>query len=269
MGGSAVAEHRAGEQVASLDKPGPTFCRISIRRFPALPAMPVLTADKDWDEYVAAAEAVSRSAGFQDLRDRILEAAEIKADDEVLDLGAGTGLLTLPSAATASRVWAVDISQGMLSYLETKARSAKLDNIELVMASVVSIPLVDGSIDVAISNYCFHHLPAEGKMTALAEVERILKPGGRLVLADMMFSLALGEPRNRAVVRDKVRGLLSKGPGGAWRLVRNGARYATRRWEHPATPDWWRHALSEAGFTNVDVSSLPHEGGIATARKRP
>ena len=231
--------------------------------------MPALIAEKDWDEYVASAEAVSRSTGFQDLRDRILEAAEIQAGDEVLDLGAGTGLLTLPSAAAGTRVWAVDISQGMLSYLETKARSADLDNIELVVASVVSIPLVDGSVDVAISNYCFHHLPAEEKMTALAEVERILKPGGRLVIADMMFSLALGEPRNRAVVRDKVRALLAKGPGGAWRLIRNGARYATRRWEHPATPDWWRKALSDAGFIDVDVAALSHEGGIATARKRP
>jgi ubiquinone/menaquinone biosynthesis C-methylase UbiE len=231
--------------------------------------MPVLKTDKDWDEYVASAEVVARSAGFQDLRERILDAAEIKQGDEVLDLGSGTGLLTFPSAETASRVWAVDISQGMLDYLAAKARSAGLDNIELVVASVVSIPLVDETIDVAISNYCFHHLSADDKMTALAEVERTLKPGGRLVLADMMFSLALAEPRNRAVVKDKVRGLLSKGRGGVWRLVRNAARYAARRWEHPATAAWWHSALLEAGFIDVEVNALSHEGGIATARKRP
>ena len=229
--------------------------------------MAFATTEKNWNDYVASAEAVSRSPGFQTLRDRILEAAGLRSDDHVLDLGSGTGLLTLPAAEVASRIWAVDISQGMADYLEAKAKSARADNIEPIVASAVSIPLVDSSVDVAISNYCFHHLPPEGKMTALAEVKRVLKPGGRLVFADMMFSLSLGEARNRAVIRDKVRGLLAKGRGGAWRLVRNGARLATRRWEHPAGPDWWEGALAEAGFSDVQVKALSHEGGIASARK--
>ena len=229
--------------------------------------MPSLNAEKNWNEYVACAETVSRSPGFLALRDQILERAAIGADDEVLDIGSGTGLLTLPAADRASRVWALDISHRMGDYLSAKAKSAGLTNIEAIEASAVSLPLVDDSVNVVVSNYCFHHLDAEGKATALSEVARVMVPGGRLVIGDMMFTLAIGSRRNRKVVSSKVRGLISKGPGGAWRLAKNGARYASRRWEHPASPEWWRSALRQAGFEAVEVTALEHEGGIAQARK--
>jgi ubiquinone/menaquinone biosynthesis C-methylase UbiE len=224
-------------------------------------------AVKNWNDYVACAETVARSPGFTRLRDRIIDAAALGASDAVIDLGAGTGLLTLPAAETAERVWALDVSPRMTEYLATKSRSAGLDNVEPIVASVISIPMVDGSVDAAISNYCFHHLDDAEKLVALREVERVLTPGGRVVIGDMMFSLSLASPRNRAVVRDKVRSLLGKGPAGAWRLARNGARYLAGRWERPATAEWWHDALSTAGFLEVDVTVFDHEGGIATARK--
>ena len=155
----------------------------------------------------------------------------------------------------------------MCDYLATKAKSAELDNVETVVASIVSVPLVESSIDVVISNYCFHHLDEAGKITALEEVHRLLAPGGRLVIGDMMFSPTFADSRSRVVVRQKVRAMLSKGVPGAMRLARNGARYITGRWERPADPDWWRGALSGLGFSEVEVDVLPHEGGIATARK--
>ena len=224
-------------------------------------------AVKNWNDYVACAETVARSPGFARLRDHIIDAAALREGDAVLDLGAGTGLLTLPAAGAAERVWALDVSARMTEYLATKSRSAGLDNVEPIVASVVSIPIVDGSVDVAISNYCFHHLDDAAKLVALREVERVLTPGGRLVIGDMMFSLSPTSERNRAVVRDKVRSLLAKGPAGAWRLARNGARYLTGRWERPATAQWWQGALTQTGFVDVDVAVLDHEGGIATARK--
>jgi len=229
--------------------------------------MAPIAAEKDWDRYVACAEAVARTPAFQALRDRILERATLRPRDRVVDLGAGTGLLTLPAAHTADRVWAVDVSRGMCEYLATKAGSGGLANVEPVVASIVSLPLVDKSADVVVSNYCFHHLDDAGKLDALREAHRVLVPGGRLVVGDMMFSLALGDGRNREVVSRKVRALLRKGPAGAWRLTRNGARWLTRRWERPATPHWWKAALAETGFVEVEVTALEHEGGIAIGRR--
>lgn len=229
--------------------------------------MALIATEKDWDDYVACAEAVARTPGFVALRDGILTRAALGSSDRVVDLGAGTGLLTLPAARRAARVWAVDISRSMCDYVATKAGSAELGNVEPVIASIVSLPLVDGSAEVAISNYCFHHLDDAGKLTALREAHRVLVPGGRIVVGDMMFSLALHNGRNRAVVRTKVGAMLRKGPPGAWRLARNGARWLVRRWERPATAQWWAGALAEAGFAEIEVMPLEHEGGIASARK--
>jgi ubiquinone/menaquinone biosynthesis C-methylase UbiE len=227
------------------------------------------TLAKDWDRHVAHAEEIARGAGFRELRDAIVERSRCDADDRVVDIGSGTGLLSLALAPRVRTVWAIDIAPAMCDYLAAKARSADVDNIETVCASAVSLPLVDESVDVAVSNYCFHHLADADKHRALREVHRVLVPGGRFVLADMMFQVALHDPRDRAVVTAKVRAMLKKGPGGVVRLAKNAARYVTASWEQPARPDWWEAALRQAGFVDVEVEPLAHEGGIAVARRSP
>lgn len=79
------------------------------------------TLHKDWDKHVVHAEEVARTPGFLDLRDSILEHAEPLPGDRVLDVGAGTGLVTLALAPRVARVWALDISPAMCDYLRTKS----------------------------------------------------------------------------------------------------------------------------------------------------
>ena len=213
------------------------------------------------------AEEIARGPGFLNLRDRILELAEPQTTDVVVDVGSGTGLLALELAPKVDRVWAIDISPSMVDYLRTKAASAGCENIDVAVASAVSLPLIDALADVVVSNYCFHHMDEADKHRALQEVMRVLRPGGCLVFGDMMFDLSPDDPRNRAVVAEKVRAMLSKGPAGVLRLAKNGVRLACGRWERPARADWWCRALSEAGFVDVDVTLLSHEGGVARARR--
>jgi SAM-dependent methyltransferase len=223
--------------------------------------------DKNWNDYVLHAEVVARSGGFLALRDRILEIAEPGSGQTIVDIGAGTGLLALAMAERVEHVWAIDIAPSMCEYLRTKASSAAYDNLSVAVGSAASLPLVDRCADVVVSNYCFHHLDSGGKRMALAETHRVLRPGGILVFGDMMFALRPGDPRDRRVVREKVGAMLRRGPAGAARLAKNGARIIAGRWEHPAPADWWRAAMVDAGFVDVSVEELAHEGGIGFARR--
>lgn len=222
---------------------------------------------KNWDARVAEAEAVARSDGFQALRDRISKLAEPRSADVVVDIGSGTGLLALALAGRVARVWAIDSAPAMSDYLRVKAASAGLANVESVTASAVSLPLVDEVADLVVSNYCFHEIANPDKHLALAELMRVLKPGGRVVIADMMFSLSPIAARDRRIVADKLRSIGRRGLPGIWRLIKNAARLATGRWESPARVDWWETALRNAGFEQIRIETLAHEGGIATARR--
>jgi ubiquinone/menaquinone biosynthesis C-methylase UbiE len=195
-----------------------------------------------------------------------MELAEPQAEHTVVDVGAGTGLLSLAFAERAARVWAIDSSAAMGEYLRVKADSAGLHNVETVLASAVSLPLVDHVADLVVSNYCLHELRRDDKHRALEEARRVLKPGGRLVIGDMMFSLNPIQSRDRRVVTVKLRMLASRGLPGVWRLLKNAARLASGRWEHPANAAWWHEALKRSGFHHVKIEMLAHEGGIAMAQ---
>ncbi len=222
---------------------------------------------KNWDHHVVHAEEIARRPGFQGLRDRILELAAPRRDETAVDVGSGTGLLALPLAERIERVWAIDLSPLMTHYLQTKAASAGLHNVAPATGTAESLPLVDASVDLVVSNYCFHHLDADGKERALAEAFRVLKPGGRIVFGDMMFSVALREPRDRQLIRAKVFAIGRRGLPGMVRLGRNAMRLARRCWEQPAPAAWWTAALRRAGFENVYVELLEHEGGVAIATR--
>ncbi|MGE5408445.1 MAG: class I SAM-dependent methyltransferase [Syntrophothermus sp.] len=225
------------------------------------------SSEKDWDRHVRHADELSRTPGFQQLRDAIIERAGPAASDRVLDVGTGTGLLALPLAKRCTHVWAVDISPAMIEHLRWLVVGREVANLYPVEASATSLPLDDESVDLAVSNYCFHHLDEAGKRLSLQEARRVLAPGGRLVFGDMMFGWSPRDRRNRQVVASKVRSIARRGPAGFVRVARNGFRVVTRRAEHPAPPEWWEAELLGAGFVEVSIESLDHEGGIAVARK--
>jgi SAM-dependent methyltransferase len=118
-----------------------------------------------------------------------------------------------------------------------------------------------------VSNYCYHHLSDDDKERGLVEVFRVLQPGGRVVIGDMMFTVRLTDRRSRHVVASKIRAFLRRGPAGLLRLLKNALRLLSGRWEQPADADWWRQALERSGYTHIQVRLLEHEGGIITARR--
>lgn len=101
-----------------------------------------------------------------------------------VDLGIGDGLLTLMLSEVAQSVTAVDISDEMLAALRTRAAQKGITNVETVRGDIEDLPLPDKSFDVAVLSQALHHAKSPAK--ALAEARRVLVPGGRLLVLDLL-----------------------------------------------------------------------------------
>lgn len=141
------------------------------------------------------------------------------------DLGCGTGQVAEALAPWAKRVIAVDESAAMLQAAKRRVRA--LANVEVRRGSLEALPIDDASLDAATCVLVLHHVPAPER--ALAEAARVLRPGGRLLLTDMM-------PHDRETYRHQM--------GHMW-LGFSDAEI--------------RRYLTEAGFTAPRIHALPPE----------
>jgi ubiquinone/menaquinone biosynthesis C-methylase UbiE len=121
------------------------------------------------------------------LRKATVEQALIKPGDTVLDVGCGTGEVTLLAKTHArdGKVYGIDPAPEMIAVARQKAAHRKLD-IDFRVGVIESLPFGDSSLNVVTSSLMMHHLPEDLKVRGLAEIYRVLRPGGRLLIADFM-----------------------------------------------------------------------------------
>jgi len=124
----------------------------------------------------------------------------IRAGDTVLDIGCGAGmdlLLAARRVGPSGRAIGVDMTDAMVERASASARALGLAQVEVRKGDATSLPVESASIDVVISNGVINLVPE--KERAFAEIVRVLKPGGRLQLGDILLDVELSEDTRRNI----------------------------------------------------------------------
>ncbi len=122
-------------------------------------------------------------AAGEDLQEMV-RFARLSGSERVLDAGCGAGHTALTFAPHVAEVVAYDLSTAMLAQVDKLAKDRGLTNIRTEEGDVEALPFADGSFDLVVSRYSAHHWPAPTR--ALAEIRRVLKPGGSFLLSDIV-----------------------------------------------------------------------------------
>ena len=145
--------------------------------------------------------------------ERVLALVEVKAGERVLDVGCGPGVFAVPLARAvgpSGHVFAVDLREEMVEACRRRVETWGLSNVTVRRSEESSIPLPPSSVDLVFVCHLLHEL--EDPAALLADVRRVLKPGGRLVAVEWeKAEMEAGPPVEHRLTPEDSRAILEKG----------------------------------------------------------
>lgn len=216
----------------------------------------------DWaNEYDATLGKVRRHHRMLDLAVRV---SGVKDGDRVLDVGCGTGLLSLKFLKRADcRVTAVDSSPDMLRLFGAKVDALGLGaRVRLLRQDAAALRFGRESFDVIAATVALHHV--KSKLPMLRAIRGLLKPGGRLVIGELDVDTGGEHTDSRRLARildflkaEIVLALEEGGVAGLSRMYDNGKKHILNQGEYCVSAAQWKALCRRAGFRRVTVHPVP------------
>ena len=212
-------------------------------------------------EYVAGYDQKSAVDHADDIA--TLQAHGLDSESVVVDMGAGTGHFALQLAPHCRRVVAVDVSNAMLAVLEREIARTGVENVEVTHAGLLSYEHQGEPADFVYSRNTFHHLPDFWKALGLQRIANLLKPGGVLLLHDLIYSFDTAEADE--TIENWLSNAAPTPDAGFTRAdlaLHIRTEYSTFSW-------LFEPMLERAGFEILDVRHRPSRTYAAYVCKKP
>lgn len=204
--------------------------------------------------------------GMSNVAAKAIEMADVQPGMVCVDLGCGGGRLALLLAKHGATVIGVDVSDAMIKRMESQAKSEGISTLTGMVVPIQNLSLPDESVDLVITNYALHHLLDADKAKVVRAAYGWLRPGGQLVIADMMLGRG-ATSQDRQVIASKIKIMAKKGIPGYWRILKNAGRYLFRVHERPITPEAWRRLFEAAGFVKLQSVNVVSEANVVKGIK--